>query len=241
MRKRTTLFLATFALSAMTGACFADQAGSAADSGASANQLDNFFVDGNIGKSEYRGATASGSPNYHSPLDPNGNVFENIRFGWRWDDVVGPEIGFANIGKGKHVRTYGEDVINGAPYRFESIYALQVQALTVGLNGRYEFYPRWFLTAHAGWLRSYTTASYLEPIYTCAIACVENTSYSNKSYGNGWYAGAGVGYDLTNRLGISLNYDDYNVKYNAESLSSLPAIDARRGINAFSVALEYRF
>ena len=223
--------------------CMADQSNSVASSNVDTNQLDNFYVGGNLGEAGYRDATASNRPKYRNDLAQSNNVFANLRFGWRWDGIIGPEIGYAYFGKGRDLRSTGDTVhTNGMVYNVDSDYSVQPQALTAGLNGKYEFYRHWFITGRAGRYWSKTEVTYQPPGLSCNQACANtNSTDSNKSYGNGWYGGLGVGYDMTSHVSVGLNYDDYNVKYNAESVSYLASVNAKRNIGALSASLEYRY
>ena len=61
---------------------------------------------------------------------------------------------------------------------------------------------------------------------------------SEKSWNNGWYAGAGVGYDVTKNVSLALNYDNYHVKYGREGAS---APQENANVAAYSASVEYRF
>lgn len=166
------------------------------------NQLDNFYVAGNLGQSQYRADAGHDS-----------GVFQNIRFGWRWNGYVGPEIGYVYLGRPKAV---SDDV--------ES--SLKPRAATVGINGKYDFYQNWFVTGHAGYLRS---QSYMGETFGDASARA-------KSWNNGWFAGAGVGYNLTQNVSVAVNYDNYRLLYGRRG-------DGQSHVNvaAFSGSIEYRF
>lgn len=143
------------------------------------NQLDNFFVAGNLGQSNYRVGGAS----------DKSDVFQNVRFGWRWNNIVGAEIGYAYLGKVKN------------DFDFASVSA-KPRVAQIGVNAKYNFYNNWFVTGHGGYLRSRTTNG----------VTVGDATASQRSWNNGWYAGAGVGYDLTKNVALGLNYDNYHIK-----------------------------
>ncbi|AIF46064.1 outer membrane beta-barrel protein [Dyella japonica] len=168
------------------------------------NQLNNFFVAGNLGQSNYRvGGLSDKTDGYY-----------NLRFGWRWNGIVGAEVGYADLGKGKNVAD------------FTSTWA-KARAAQVGVTAKYNFYNNWYVTGHGGYLRSRTTAG----------VTVGDMSVSQKSWNNGWYAGAGVGYDVTQNVSLALNYDNYHVKYGRDT--SQPQDHAN--IAAYSASVEYRF
>jgi OOP family OmpA-OmpF porin len=172
------------------------------------NQLDNFYVAGNLGQTQYR--TDISHPN---------SVFQNVRFGWRWNGTIGAEIGYAYLGHRK-------DVVNGMGIHRET--SVNSRAATLGINGKYDFSRRWFVTGHAGYLRSRRTN---EVNYYVLGASRENTSWNN-----GWYGGVGVGYNVTQDVSLGLNYDNYHLQYGHPG-------SFRDDVNvaAFSASLEYRF
>ena len=98
----------------------------------------------------------------------------------------------------------------------------------IGVTAKYNFHDGWFVTGHGGYLRSRTTAG----------ITVGNVSASEKSWNNGWYAGAGVGYDVTRNVSLALNYDNYHVK-NGRGGSDQPQTNAN--VAAYSASVEYRF
>jgi len=185
--------LAAFAVSPLLS-----QAAHADDS----NPLDNFYVAGNLGQTQYR-----------ADVSHDNSVFQNVRFGWRWNGYVGPEIGYVYLGRPKDV-AYGTSN------------SLKPRAATIGVNGKYNFYQNWFVTGHAGYLRS---QSYL-------TQTVGSDSFRDKSWNNGWFAGAGVGYNVTQNVSVALNYDNYHVQYGRAADGQ-----SKTNIAAFSGSVEYRF
>jgi OmpA-OmpF porin, OOP family len=175
------------------------------------NWQDNFFVDGNLGQTQARTGA----------LTHQNSVFQNVRFGWRWNGIVGAEIGYAYLGRPK------ADIADGL-----GSFSAKPQAATVGLNAKYNFYQNWFVTAHAGYMRSRTT-----------MALVSGDFYSRyKTWNNGLYAGLGVGYDVTKNVSLALNYDNYRVQAgNDTSPYYVGAGHYRYNIAAYSASVEYRF
>jgi OOP family OmpA-OmpF porin len=169
------------------------------------NQLDNFFVAGNLGQSNYR----------VGGLSDKSDVFQNVRFGWRWNGIVGAEIGYAYLGKAKN------------DYDFASAYE-KPRVGQIGVTAKYNFYNNWYVTGHGGYLRSRTNAG----------LTVGDVTVSQNSWNNGWYAGAGVGYDITRNVALALNYDNYHVKYGRAGSSES---QANTNIGAYSASVEVRF
>jgi OmpA-OmpF porin, OOP family len=175
------------------------------------NQLDNFFAAGNLGKTEYR--TDISHPN---------SVFQNLRFGWRWNGLIGAEIGYAYLGRRKDV----------GPWPFYTESSVNARALTLGLNGKYNFYNGFFVTAHGGYLRSQRkdTDTWNTEFYNSANYPTKYTSWNN-----GWYGGLGVGYDVTQNVSLALNYDNYHLQYTRNTFHE------RVNVAAYSASIEYRF
>ena len=169
------------------------------------NQLDNFFVAGNLGQSNYRLGGVSDKT----------DVFQNVRFGWRWNGIVGAEVGYAYLGKVKN------------DFDFTSVSA-KPRVAQIGINAKYNFYNNWFVTGHGGYLRSRTTGA----------VTVGDTSASERSWNNGWYAGAGVGYDITRNVALGVNYDNYHVKYGRGG-SDQPQTNAN--VATYSASVEVKF
>lgn len=190
---------------ALAAAALSPFAAQADDAAASSNQLNNFFVTGNLGQSNYR----------VGGLSDKSDVFQSVRFGWRWNNIVGAEAGFTSLGQAK--LKYGPLTTGFQP-----------KAAILGINAKYDFYGPWFVTGHGGYLRSRTT---VESTYG-------DLHTSQKSWNNGWYAGVGVGYNVTDNVALALNYDNYHVKYGRAGASQ-SQINAN--VAAYSASLEYRF
>jgi OmpA-OmpF porin, OOP family len=169
------------------------------------NQLDNFYAAGNLGQTQYR--TNISHPN---------SVFQNLRFGWRWNGLIGAEIGYAYLGRRKAQGDFAESSVNA-------------RAATLGLNAKYNFYDGFFITAHSGYLRSRRT----DDVTYYAF----NGSFSHTSWNNGWYGGVGVGYDVTRNVSLALNYDNYHLQYNHPD----DAFRDKVNVAAYSASAEYRF
>lgn len=169
------------------------------------NQLDNFYVAGNLGQSNYRLGGFS---------DKN-DVFQNVRFGWRWNGIVGAEIGYAYLGKAK------TDIGS-------STFSTKSRVGEIGLTGKYNFYQNWFVTGHGGYLRSRGTDE----------ADMGDASFRQHSWNNGWYAGAGVGYDITKNVALGINYDNYHVKYGRAGADEP---QANTNVAAYSASVEVKF
>jgi OmpA-OmpF porin, OOP family len=175
------------------------------------NWQDDFFVAGNLGQTQAR----------TSELDHKNSVFQNVRFGWRWNGIIGAEVGYVYLGRPK------ADVGNG----FGS-FSAKPQAATIGLNAKYNFYQSWFVTAHAGYLRSRTELAFTSGDF--------DSRY--KTWNSGLYAGLGVGYDVTKNVSLALNYDNYRLQAGNDTSPYYVGVGhTRTNIAAYSASVEYRF
>ena len=75
----------------LAAAALSPFAAQADDAAAGSNQLNNFFVTGNLGQSNYR----------VGGLSDKSDVFQSVRFGWRWNNIVGAEAGYTSLGQAK--------------------------------------------------------------------------------------------------------------------------------------------
>ncbi len=192
----------TFIAAALAVAAVAPFAAKADES----NQLDNFFVAGNLGQSNYR----------IGGISDKSDRFYNLRFGWRWNGIVGAEVGYADLGKAKNDVDY------------VSAWA-KPRVAQLGVTAKYNFYNNWYVTGHGGYLRSRTSTG---------VTVGDSNVLSQKSWNNGWYAGAGVGYDVTKNVSLALNYDNYHVKTGRGGSSYS---QNNTNIATYSASAEYRF
>lgn len=202
--------VAALALSpVLSQAAHADDAGTVASrspygANINPNWQDNFFVAGQLGQSRFR----------TGDLNHDNSVFQNVRFGWRWNGIVGAEIGYAYLGRPKG--DFGDGL---------ATFSTKARAITLGVNGKYNVYNNWFVTAHAGYLRSQSKNRFdLLGVYDA----------KGTNYNDGWYGGLGVGYDLTRNFSVGLNYDNYHLQNGSGS-------DSHVNVAAYSAAVEYRF
>jgi OmpA-OmpF porin, OOP family len=199
------LLLVSAIVAASVPALATAQSTSTFGSNVDTNQLDNFYAAGNLGQTQYR-----------TDISHRHSVFQNVRFGWRWNGIVGAEIGYAYLGRRKDQVPFAESSVNA-------------RAATLGLNAKYNIYDRFFITAHGGYLRSQRTDT--------VTFNGENYSSSRTSWNNGWYGGVGLGYDVTRNVSVALNYDNYRLQYNHPD----DIFRDRVNVAAYSASVEYRF
>lgn len=175
---------------------------------AQADNTNRFFATINAG---------SASP-LSEPFNNSTGMALGYRAGWRWLDIVGPEIGFASLGRSKanNLDSLGLD---------NTTVSNKTTAALAGVSGKYSFAPKWSINAHGGYLRSRMTFKVDSPY-----------AYGKASYnGNGWYAGAGVAYQVTPMMSLGLNYDNYNAGVKVEGVSG------HTNIRSYTASAEFRF
>lgn len=151
--------------------------------------------------------------------DSESSATYGAQAGYRWhinpSNSVGPEVGYVDFGK-------VDDGIGG----FASL-ELKGTAVTVGLNYQLTFGSgSFFLDARAGYMHWRGHAS-----SAISLGSLGSYSASGDGSGDGEYAGAGVGYYLTQNFGLSMNYDFHMTRVDHQ----------RVRLGSFTVGLDFRF
>jgi len=130
-------------------------------------------------------------------------------FGYRWavapNVLLGVEGGYTDL---------GEFDAKGS----QGIGKAELKGWNLGANGHFNVSDNWYISGRGGFFRADRKVNDdIGPL-------VDDTK-------NGWYAGAGFGYDFNTNVSVGLNYDYYKVDKNSLDLS--PSV--------VSVSGEYRF
>jgi hypothetical protein len=180
-------------------------AGALAAASGSAMAVDDegaFFVNGNFGPSTY----------YDHGFKDNTDTSEAIRAGYSWQSYkvdFGVEGGYVDLGRA-----------TGEAYGVK--YSARGKGPLAGLNLKYKFESKVFISARGGYFRS-TLDEHVK-------------GYGSDSFhGNGAYVGAGVGYDITPHFSLGLSFDDYHGRV------SFDGDKASDDIGVYSGFAEYRF
>ncbi len=167
---------------------------------------DGWFINGNVGRTAIN----------QGPYDGHDTGYA-LNGGYRWSLApnfsLGAEVGYNDLGN-----IHAKNIFNSQPVIAPG--KSQLHGWTVGANGRFDLSPDWYVGGRAG-LYSWTghgLSNDINPI---------NKSLSS----NSWYAGAGVGYNLTSNLSVGLNYDYFDASKRNVDLST----------DMVSVSAEYRF
>lgn len=168
-----------------------------------------FFVNGNVGRSDLN---KQGIYN-DSDFGYSANV------GYRWaispSVAVGVEGGYTDLGSFQ-VMHYQD------PFGNLGLPQASVDGWNLGVNGRLNLSPNWYLSARGGFFRADAEALH----YGSGGELINVKATSNK-----YYAGAGFGYNVSSNISVGLNYDYYKIDGNGLNLQP----------NMVSVSAEYRF
>jgi opacity protein-like surface antigen len=174
-----------------------------------------FFVNGNVGRSDLsKGVYDDNDTGYAA------NV------GYRWalspNFALGVEGGYTDLGK------FDAKV----PVSFDTLSATRasVKGWTAGVNGHFNLTPEWYLSGRAGLFRADINGVAQTGTVSGIASGTPTYSYIDDT-STKYYAGAGFGYDFSNRFSVGLNYDYYKTDKNALKLDP----------NLVSVSAEYRF
>ena len=153
---------------------------------------------------------AVGRSNFSSgPFDDDdtgylGNV------GYRWavapNVLLGVEGGYTKLGDFDSKSSFGD--------RSKA----ELEGWNLGVNGHFNVTDNWYVSGRGGWFRGDTTLKQV------GFRSVDDTK-------DGWYAGAGFGYDFNSNMSVGLNYDYYRVKNHCVKFDP----------DLVSVSGEYRF
>lgn len=158
-----------------------------------------------------------GQSHWRADGDTSNEFGWGVQGGYRFaidaNQSIGPELGYVDFGKVKDRFPGGHTSIDG-------------KAATLGASYRYSFdNSEVYLLGRAGYERWYGRAT----------AAVDGLGYGHDSdHGNGYYAGVGVGYDLTPQASIVAQYDYHRAN---------DVFDSNTHVNngVASLGFEYRF
>jgi opacity protein-like surface antigen len=196
-----TIFACALSVSAIIPA-----AAFAADNTAAAG---GFFVSGNIGRSDLN----------KQGIYNDSDIGYSANVGYRWaispSVVLGVEGGYTNLGSFPVMR-YAD------PFGNLHLPRASVDGWNLGVNGRLNLSPHWYLGARGGFFHADAEALH----YGAGPELINVKTTSNK-----YYVAAGFGYNVSNNFSVGLNYDYY--KIDKDGLNLEP--------NMVSVSAEYRF
>jgi len=170
----------------------------------------------------YVGANAGYGQVDRGPYD-NGGGAGGIKGGYRFainpDTSLGAEVGYQFLGRASAQGSYTN---NFAGYNGNNAKS-KLQGATAGLDLRYSFSPNWYGEVRGG--AFFAKGQGLTDDRTNPQAVrFDSTRY---------YAGAGVGYNITQQWSVGLNYDYFDGSQSDKNIH-LPT-------NLYSLSAEFRF
>lgn len=170
----------------------------------------------------YVGASAGYGQVQKGPYD-NGDVAGGVKGGYRFainpETSLGVEVGYVYLGRTDARGLYTQ---NFAAYNGNNAKS-KLQGATAGLDLRYNFSPKWYGELRGG-------------AFFAKGEGLTNDKFNPQSVrfnSTNYYAGAGVGYNITPQWSVGLNYDYYQASDSDKNIH-LPT-------NLYSVSAEYRF
>ncbi len=164
------------------------------------------FINGNVGRTSIN----------HGPYDDSDTGYA-LNVGYRWslapNFALGAEVGYNDLG---NIRS--KNIFNGQPVVANN--KSQLYGWTFGANARLDLTPNWYLSGRGG-LYSWNGHGLSNDV----------SLERRKLDDNSWYAGAGVGYNITRNLSVGVNYDYFDAKKSGVDLST----------DMVSANVEYRF
>jgi OmpA-OmpF porin, OOP family len=192
---------------------------------AKAQAVDGAFVNANLGRASLGFGLIDGNDTSYG-----------VKGGYRWavspGALIGFEAGYVDFGGYSAltiISTTTLPPVGGPPAEIETypaIISTKLSGWTLGANARFNFSPNWYVGGRAGFLRArvnthtHTTGSD-DPVW----------QIRNDFSADGWYAGAGFGYDVSKNFGVGLNYDYYRATKQGSRIAP----------DVVSVSGEYRF
>ena len=170
----------------------------------------------------YVGANAGYGQVQKGPYD-NGDFAGGVKGGYRFainpETSLGMEVGYVYLGRADARGQYTQNYANYNGSNGQS----KLQGATAGLNLRYNISQSWYAELRGGAFfakGSGLTDDKFNP---------QSVRFNSTDY----YAGAGVGYNITPKWSVGLNYDYYQASDSDKNIH-LPT-------NVYTVSAEYRF
>lgn len=212
MNKRILVIGLTLALGGMSTAAFAGNAG---DPG-------QFYIGAGVGQAKW---DVDINPDSGFRLDDT-DTTANVRFGyvWHWGVDFAVEGGYADLGEFETHYSDNNSSVHGS---------IENHGLFGGVKVKYGFARGWYVAGRGGLYQGKAEANSVS-IYDDGITHAEDT-FSSDETKTGWYAGVGIGYDLSRHFSLSVNYDYFHSEF--ADLDNNVDTD----IGTVTVGVEYRF
>lgn len=160
--------------------------------GHAAEDKGGFFVNGSVGQSTLSKGI----------YDDNDTAY-NANIGYRWalapNFALGIEGGYTDLGNWSPKSSASAAIPGTALLR-----NAELSGWTAGVNAHWNLGDNWYVSGRTGLFRADIKGDYLVAGLPVGV---DDTS-------NKWYAGAGVGYDFSDKFSVGLNYDYYKADKN---------------------------
>lgn len=167
----------------------------------------NWFVNGNVGRTDGGTAGRFGTGNFNFLESSDGRrTGYGLTTGYRWKVGerwgVGAELGYTDLGNYKLRNVFNDDAVS----QREGTDALR--GWVAGANARVNLTPEWYLGARGGFFR----ASDNNSNYYNSVGQQLGVESGRRSGRNSWYAGLGTGWNATDNFSVGVHYDYYRAK-----------------------------
>lgn len=200
----------------------------------------NWFIGANVGRtngSDTGGFGSNGAGFNFFKGEKGRRTGYGVLGGYRWkvgpDLGLGLEAGYTDLGNYRVKNVFNSKAVN----QTSSVDALR--GWLVGVNGRINLLPHWYLSAHGGYFRSNDDNYH----YNNSIGQDLGLTSGGRSGRDSWYAGVGTGWDINEHVGVGVQYDYFHA--NAGKIKNTvtgelsPGLKRSTGI--VSINAEYRF
>lgn len=200
----------------------------------------NWFIDANAGRTNGNSSGGFGSNasafNFFKG-DRSRRTGYGLLGGYRWkvgpDLGLGVEAGYTDLGNFR-VR----NVFNSQPVdQKDTVNALR--GWLVGVNGRINLAPQWYLSAHGGYFR----ANDDHGRYYNSLGQQLGFDSGRRPDRGSWYAGVGTGWDVSEHFGVGVQYDYFHANAGriTDPVSGTRMAGLKRSTGMVSISGEYRF
>jgi OOP family OmpA-OmpF porin/outer membrane immunogenic protein len=228
--KKSILALALITAGTAAMPAFA-QNGPSADSG-------HWFVGGSVGRTN--GSNSGGFGSHASGFnflkgEKGRRTGYGVVGGYRWQIGekigVGAEAGYADLGNFRVKNVFNSKSVN----QRSTVNALR--GWMAGANGRVNLVPQWYISARGGYFRANDNNYYNK------LGQDAGLKSGGRPGRGGWYAGVGTGWDISEQVGVGVQYDYFHA--NAGKIKNMTTGQVGRGFKRstgiVSVNAEYRF
>jgi OOP family OmpA-OmpF porin/outer membrane immunogenic protein len=242
--KKSLLALAISSLGLVAVPAFAQDTASAPASGnyqpSQAVGSGNWFIGANVGRTNGNddGGFGSKAGGFNFLKGEHGRrTGYGLLGGYRWkvgqDLGLGVEAGYTDLGNYRVKNVFNSGEVN----QRSSTNALH--GWLVGVNGRLNLVPQWYLSAHGGYFRASDNGTN----YNNSVGQNLGLSNGGRPGRGSWYGGVGTGWDINEHASVGVAYDYFHANAGKVRNDATGEIgpDFKRSTGIVSLTGEYRF